>query len=120
MAASLEDLVSMAMFARVVEAKSFTAAASALGISKSVVSKRVAALEESLGARLLQRTTRRLSLTPEGARLFERCLEIVRAADDAPDLVGEKSDEPRGLLRVSCPTTLSDVYLADVVAAFVM
>jgi DNA-binding transcriptional LysR family regulator len=118
LARALDDLVSMAIFARVVEAKSFTGAATALGVSKSVVSKRVAALEAELGTRLLQRTTRRLSLTEEGARLNERCLMLVRLADELPSLFHEKAGELRGVLRVTCPTTFSDLYLGGLIAEF--
>jgi DNA-binding transcriptional LysR family regulator len=119
MTTTLDDLVSMAMFARVVEAASFTAAADALGVSKSAVSKRVAALEERLGARLLHRTTRRLSLTPDGARLHERCLHMLRAVDDAAELVQADGDEPRGVLRVNCSSTLAEHHLGGAVTAFV-
>jgi DNA-binding transcriptional LysR family regulator len=116
---TLDDLVSMAMFARVVETASFTAAADALGVSKSAVSKRVAALEERLGARLLHRTTRRLSLTPDGARLHERCLHMLRAVDDAAELVQADGDQPRGVLRVNCSGTLAEHHLAGAVITFV-
>ncbi len=119
MAASLDDLISMAMFARVVEAKSFTAAGGALSVSKSAISKRVAALEERLGARLLHRTTRRLSLTSEGARLYDRCIQMLRAADEAEGLVQGEGGEARGLLRVSCPPIFADMYLAAATVDFV-
>lgn len=118
MTTSLDDLVSMAMFARVVEATSFTAAAASLSVSKSAVSKRVAALEERLGARLLHRTTRRLSLTPDGARLYERCLHMLRALDEAADLVRAAGDEPRGVLRVNCPGILAERHVGDAVVTF--
>lgn len=107
------------MFARVVEAKSFTAAAAALAVSKSVVSKRVAALEQQLGARLLQRSTRRLSLTPEGAALYERCVSLLRAADELPGLVRGDDGQLRGLLRITCPSTFSDLYMGEIIAAFI-
>lgn len=119
MRSSLDDLMSMAMFARVVEAKSFTAAAALLGTSKSVVSKRVAALEQRFGAPLLHRTTRRLSLTPEGARLFEHCSQLVRVADEAPAVLQRDNGEPRGVLRLSAGASFAGPYLADVVAQFV-
>lgn len=119
MATSLDELVSLVVFARVVEARSFTGAAAALRVSKSVVSKRVSALEVRLSTRLLHRTTRQLSLTPEGGRLYEHCLRMLRAADDAADVAESESDEPRGLLRVNSPTTFSDLYMGDAVAAFV-
>ena len=107
------------MFARVVEAKSFTAAANSLGVSKSIVSKRITLLERRLGARLLQRSTRRLSLTPEGASLHERCAALLRAADELPGLVRGDDGALRGVLRVTCPNTFSDLYLGDVMADFV-
>lgn len=119
MARSLDDLVSLAMFARVVDAKSFTAAATSLGVSKSVVSKRISLLEKRLGARLLQRSTRRLSLTPEGANLHERCAALLRAADDLPGLVRGDDGALRGVLRITCPNTFSDLYLGDIMADFV-
>jgi len=119
MSTSLDDLVSMAVFARVVEAKSFTAAAALLGVSKSIVSKRVSALERQYGAPLLHRTTRRLSLTSDGARLFERCSQLVRVADDAPSVLQRERGEPYGVLRISCATSFAEPYVADVVARFV-
>jgi DNA-binding transcriptional LysR family regulator len=101
--ASLDDLVSMAVFARVVEARSFTGAATALGLSKSVVSARVAALEERLGVRLLHRTTRRLTLTEDGARLHEKCARMVAAADEASEVLQSVGTEPEGVVRVTAP-----------------
>ncbi len=120
MRTSLEDLVSMAIFARVVEAKSFTAAATALSVSTSLVSKRVATLEDRLGVRLLHRTTRRLSLTPEGASVYDRCLRMIRAADEGAELAEGRVDEPRGVLRVSCPIMIADAFVSDAVAAFLL
>ena len=117
MKTSLENLISMAMFARVVESGSLTAAAALLSVSKSAVSKRLAALEERLGVRLLHRTTRRITLTAEGAELFQHCLQLVRAADGAPEL--HPGSEPRGLLRVSAPVVFSDALVADAIADFV-
>lgn len=119
MSSSLNDIVSMAVFARVVEARSFTAAADILDVSKSAVSKRVAALERRLGARLLQRTTRRLALTPEGARLYEQCIQMLRAADEAAQLGEASRGEPQGLLRVSSPMTFSDLYMGQATTDFV-
>lgn len=119
MATTLEDLVSMAIFARVVEAKSFTAAATALSVSTSHVSKRVTALEERLGVRLLQRTTRRLSLTPDGASLYDRCLRMLHAADEGAELAEARDAQPRGTLRLTCPTTFADSFLSDAVASFI-
>jgi DNA-binding transcriptional LysR family regulator len=117
MKTSLENLISMAMFARVVESGSLSAAAATLSVSKSAVSKRLAALEERLGVRLLHRTTRCITLTPEGAELFEHCLQLLRAADGAPEL--HPGSEPRGLLRVSAPAIFSDALVAEAIADFV-
>src|SRR5690554_5315050 len=99
MRTSPEDIVAMATFAHVVEAKSFTDAARALGISKSVVSARVSRLEERLGVCLLHRTTRRLALTADGVRLYERCARVVAAADEAAQSIDDASEPPRGVLR---------------------
>ncbi len=118
MTASLDDLVSLALFARVVEAGSFTAAARALGLSKSAVSARVARLEDRLGARLLHRTTRRLSLSQAGAALYERAARMVAAANDAAELAEGASREPRGRLRISAPVTLAQMFLGPVLAEF--
>jgi DNA-binding transcriptional LysR family regulator len=116
MPASPDEILSLAYFVRVVEAKSFTAAAARLGVSKSVVSARVSALEESLGARLLQRTTRKLALTPEGLALHEHAARMVAAADEAT--AAGAGAEPRGLLRVDAPVVFAQDYLAPPIAAY--
>jgi DNA-binding transcriptional LysR family regulator len=117
-AASPDDVFSMIVFARVVQASSFTAAAAKLGVSKSVVSARVAALEEHLGARLLHRTTRKLRLTPEGQALVAHCAPLLAAADRAADALATTGDRPRGLLRVNAPVVFAQDYLAEPVAAY--
>ena len=76
--AAMEHFAAMMTFAKVVETKSFSAAAQALNTSKSLVSKQVASLEKVLGVRLLQRTTRRMSLTEIGAAYYEHCARIVQ------------------------------------------
>src|SRR3546814_20706756 len=96
----------MAVFARVVEAKSFSAAAAELGQSKSAVSKQVSRLEDRLGARLLNRTTRRLSLTEVGAAFYDRCRRIVAAAGEAELAVTPLSQTPRGVPAIPAPMTL--------------
>jgi DNA-binding transcriptional LysR family regulator len=108
----------MVGFARVVETRSFTEAARQLGIAKSVMSARVSSLERSLGVRLLQRSTRKLSVTPEGARFYERCASVVHALDDANGAIEDAGDEPAGMLRVSAPVTFHDAVLAQAVLAF--
>src|SRR5262249_17222687 len=83
MSASPDEILSRVCFASVGEAGSFTAAAEKLDLSKSVVSARVAQLEDRVGVRLLNRTTRKISLTAEGMAFYERCMRLVNAADDA-------------------------------------
>jgi DNA-binding transcriptional LysR family regulator len=95
----------MATFARVVEAKSFSAAAERLGVTKSAVSKQVARLEASLGTRLLRRTTRSLSLTQAGELLYERAAQALALLRLAGGELSELSQEPRGKLRVTAPVT---------------
>ena len=117
-AASLDDIVSMALFARVVEARSFTAAAAALGVAKSLASSRVSRLEDRLGVRLLHRTTRRLSLTDEGVAFYERCARILQEADATALLADRASKEPRGTLRVDAPLAFAQLHLASAVDGF--
>lgn len=118
MRTSPDDLASMAVFVRVVDARSFTAAALELGLSKSVVSTRVAQLERMLGVRLLHRTTRKIALTAEGVRLYERCARALSDAEEAAEAVAGASENPRGLLRVSAPTSLGSAFVASAVTAF--
>jgi DNA-binding transcriptional LysR family regulator len=108
----------MAIFAAVVEAKSFSAAARQLGISKSVVSKQVSRLEDRLGARLLHRTTRRLSLTEEGAAFFSHCERILQEAEEAELKVSRLGQQPRGLLRISAPMSFGLHHVAPAIPEF--
>ena len=118
MPATPEDVLSFVVFARVVEARSFTAAAQKLGVSKSVVSTRVSQLEQRLGVRLLQRTTRRLSLTSEGLALYEHAARVAAAADQAAALAAGTAPEPRGVLRVSAPVTFAQQFLSQPIGVF--
>src|SRR5215831_10006600 len=95
------DLNEIAVFARVVQAGSFRAAAKALGMPKSTVSRKVSDLEERLDARLLQRTTRKLSLTDAGRTYYDYGVRIVNEIAAAESAVSSLTDKPRGLLRVS-------------------
>lgn len=108
----MDQLSGIAVFARVAERGSFTAAASDLGLSKSAVSKQVARLEERLGARLLQRTTRRLHLTEVGQAYFERAKRIVADAQEAELAVTRLHAEPRGVLKVNAPMSFGINHLA--------
>jgi DNA-binding transcriptional LysR family regulator len=94
-------LAGMNVFARVVEAKSFSAAAERLGLSKSLVSRHVSALEASLGAKLLNRSTRRLSLTEAGSVFYGHCARIVQEAELAEESLALTQSEPAGVVKVT-------------------
>lgn len=106
------------IFVRVVEARSFSAAARAMGLPKSTVSRRVSGLEERLDVRLLQRTTRSLSLTDEGAAYYERAARALADLDEAAEAAAGTRIEPRGLLKVTAPVDLGSSFVAPLVAAF--
>jgi DNA-binding transcriptional LysR family regulator len=114
----MDTLSEMAVFARVVQFRSFTAAAKDLGLSKSAVSKQVSRLEDRLGARLLNRTTRRLSLTEVGEAFYERCARIVDEARAAEAEAMNLADAPRGVLRINAPMTFGTQHLAPAIPAF--
>lgn len=118
MAAALDNVSAMPVFAKVVETESFTVAAAQLGMSKSAVSKAISALEDRLGARLLNRTTRRLSLTEVGRAFYERCARVVAEAEEAEILVTRHQESPRGTLRVNAPASFGVLHLAPALAAF--
>lgn len=111
------DLNRVAVFLRVVQAGSFTDAARSLGVRTSSVSRSVAALEADLGIRLLQRTTRRLSLTDAGRAYHDRARDALSSLEDAREAVSALGAEPRGLVRVTAPVDLAGA-LADVTARF--
>jgi len=114
----MDRLSEMAVFAKVVEVHGFSAAARVLGISKSAVSKHVAALEDRLGARLLNRTTRRLSLTAAGAIFYEHSARLLAEADAAEAAVTDLHTRPRGLLRVNAPMSFGILHLAPAIPGF--
>jgi DNA-binding transcriptional LysR family regulator len=108
----MDELAGIRVFVRVVEGGSFVAAARGLGLSKSVITKRVRELEERLKAQLLVRSTRRLTLTDAGASYFERCVRIVAELDEAQSAVRSLTVGLTGTLRVSCIAS----FLAHVLA----
>src|ERR1700722_16280736 len=95
------DLNEMVVFARVAQAGSFRSAAAELGMPKSTVSRKVSELEARLKSRLLQRTTRKLSLTDVGRTYYDYCARIVGEIEDAERAVSSLQDAPRGLLRIT-------------------
>jgi len=114
----VESLSDIAVFVRVVRSGSFTAAADTLNLSKSVVSKYVTRLEDRLGARLLNRTTRRLSLTEVGQAFFERSQRALGEIEEAEAEVSRLQGEPRGELRLSCPMSFGILHVAPLLPAF--
>ena len=114
----MQDLNDLYYFAKVVEAGGFAAAGRLLGIPKSRLSRRIAELEERLGARLLQRTTRQLKLTAVGERYLRHCQAMLLEAEMADEAVASMSSEPRGRLRVSCPVGLAHEMLPTVISKF--
>ena len=113
------DYNDIPLFVRVVEAKSFTSAAEALGREKSAVSRAVARLESDLGVRLLQRTTRKLALTDAGQAFYERVRSSVAGVDEAASAVRELGSEPRGIVRLTAPADSHDFGLPELLAEFV-
>ena len=116
----LPDFEAWAMFACVVEHRSFSAAAAAIGVSKATVSKGVARLEASLGVTLFHRTSRRLSLTDSGAALAERAARILAEAQGAEEQARDAASAPVGLVRVAAPITFGIRFVADAVADFLV
>lgn len=106
-------------YVRVVEAHSFVAAAQTLGMSPSAISKAVSRLEERLGARLLNRTTRSLSLTDVGSSFYERCREALGQLDHAESEVSESRGVPRGRLRVDVPISLGRRLIVPALPRFI-
>lgn len=106
------------IFTRVVECHSFTLAAQGLGMQKSTVSRRIALLEERLGVRLLNRTTRKLRLTEVGQAYYERCRQIMLDFAEAEQAVMQLQQEPSGLLRISAPIEFGQLFLGRVLGEF--
>lgn len=110
----MDRLGAMAVFAQVVEAEGFSAAARQLGVAKSSVSKQVSRLEDELGVRLLNRTTRRLSLTEAGRTFFQGCQRVVAEASAAESAVTHLGAAPRGRLNVGAPMSFGLRHISPV------
>ena len=102
----------MRTFVAVVEAGSFVGAMDAMNLSKAAISRQIADLELHLGVRLMQRTTRRLSLTDAGQTYVQRCKEVLQAVDDAEAQAGSSTGQAQGLLRIGAPQTFGALHLA--------
>lgn len=114
----MQDLNDMLFFAEVVDRGSFAEAGRALNVPKSKLSRRVADLEARLGVRLLQRTTRKLSLTQAGEIYHRHCVAMREQAEAADEAVAMVRTEPRGTVRVSCPVTLAQTTIGPLLPRF--
>ena len=113
-----DALGEMSIFSKVVAAGSLSAAAKELGMSTAVVSRRLAALESRLGVRLINRTTRSLHLTDEGARYYDACSRLLAEIEEADAAVSAGRAEPRGALRVALPSAFGHLHVAPLVPRF--
>jgi len=116
----LEDLNSLYYFTQVVEHGGFAPAGRALNMPKSKLSRRIAELEERLGVRLLQRTSRHFALTEIGQAYYNRCLAMRVEAEGAAELIERNHSEPRGLVRISCPTTLLNAWVGPMLTRYML
>lgn len=114
----MDRFQAMSVFAKVVEQGSFARAADRLDMSTSAVSRHVAELEAHLDVRLLNRTTRRLSLTESGQAFFERCVQLLADLDEAEEAVTAAAVVPRGTLKLTCSITFGIRHVAPAIAAF--
>jgi DNA-binding transcriptional LysR family regulator len=114
----LPDFEGLAMFAKAAEERSFAAAARAMGVSVATVSRAVTRLEDRLGGRLFNRTSRRLALTEYGQRLVERASRIYAEAEAAEDFARESASKPRGLVKLAAPLSFGARWVAPVLPAF--
>ncbi|KAA2211536.1 LysR substrate-binding domain-containing protein [Teichococcus oryzae] len=116
----MKDLNDFYYFAAVVEHGGFSAAGRALGVQKSLLSRRVLALEERLGVRLLNRSSRRFSVTEVGRDFYDRCVAMLAEAEAAEQVAAQVQGEPRGMVRMSCPTALLSFQFGELIARFMM
>ncbi len=116
----MRDLNDMWYFAEVVDKGGFAAASRSLGLPKSRLSRRVAELETRLGVRLLQRTTRKLSLTTVGEMFHRHCVAMREEALAAEQAVDQSHTEPRGTIRVACPVTLAQTTVGEILPQFLL
>lgn len=114
----MRDLNDLYYFTQVVEHGGFSAAGRALGLPKSKLSRRVAQLEDGLGVRLLQRSSRRFALTEFGQAYYRHCRAMVIEAEAAEEAVQHSQAEPQGLIRLSCPVALAQSKVGPIIAHF--
>ena len=114
----MQDLNAMLLFAKVVEHGSYSAAARATGLQTSKLSRRIAELERQLGVRLLQRTTRKVSVTEVGQSYYLHCAALEAEASAAQEAIERTRSTPQGLVRMSCPISLIQGAVGAVLRAF--
>lgn len=114
----MDTLEAMRVFAAVVDRSGFSAAADALDLSTTSVTRQVAALEKRLGTRLLNRTTRRVSLTSAGAAYYQRAVQLLAELDDIEAAVGAQALAPSGLLRINAPVSFGIARLGPLLAGY--
>ncbi|QUM76840.1 LysR family transcriptional regulator [Moritella sp. 24] len=118
MAYNAQLLNGMVIFVEVVNTGGFTLAAQSSGHSTSYISKEINKLESRLGVRLMHRTTRSLSLTPEGEIYFQQCQQIIGDAEQAEETLNGRQSEPKGTLRISCPTSFGNSRMQSIFSRF--
>jgi DNA-binding transcriptional LysR family regulator len=115
----MNDFMSMKAFVEVAQRGSFARAAQTLGLSRAMVTKHIRQLEDNLGARLLNRTSRQLSLTEVGIAYRARCLQILADVEEANSAATQSNSQPSGVLRVTAPPSFGTFHLAPAVAAYI-
>src|SRR5215813_5419161 len=114
----MDKLSAMRAFVRVVEAGTFTKAAETLGVPKTQVSRLVQSLEEELKTLLLNRTTRRVSATPDGAAYYERAVRLLDEIDELESTMSRAKLNPRGKLRIDAPSAIANLILIPALGDF--
>lgn len=114
----MDDLNDLYHFVQVVDHGGFAPAGRAIGLQKSKLSRRIALLEDRLGVRLIQRSSRRFAVTEIGREYYRRCLAVLVEAEAASEFIAQHRDEPQGVVRVSCPTALISFQFGALFAKF--
>lgn len=114
----MQDLNDLYYFVQVVDHGGFAPAGRAIGLPKSKLSRRIAALEERLGVRLIQRSTRHFAITDTGRNYYDHCKAMLVEADAAQELIDASRAEPRGVIRLSCPIALLHANVGNMLADF--
>lgn len=116
----MEDLNTLYYFTQVVEHRGFAAAGRALDMPKSKLSRRISELEERLGVRLINRTSRHCSLTEIGQAYYQRCLAMRVEAESAAEVIELNRSEPQGIVRLSCPTALLNSWVGPMLTRYML